>query len=45
MTRYDQDFYAWTQEQATLLKEKRLRSWWPLCRSRIATLPRCISPG
>jgi hypothetical protein len=23
MTRYDQDFYAWTQEQATLLKEKR----------------------
>jgi hypothetical protein len=23
MTRYEQDFYAWTQEQATLLKEKR----------------------
>jgi hypothetical protein len=23
MTRYDQDFYAWTQEQAALLKEKR----------------------
>lgn len=23
MTRYDQDFYAWTQEQATLLKEQR----------------------
>ncbi len=23
MTRYEEDFYAWTQEQATLLKEKR----------------------
>lgn len=23
MTRYEQDFYAWAQEQATLLKEKR----------------------
>lgn len=33
MARYDQDFYASTQEQATLLKEQRFAeldstTWW-----------------